>query len=702
MKKILLSLLALLMLSLPVMAQAVQKGYYRVQNFKSKRYIFLVDYKTKGVIVAETSYDVDALRTFGGFSNVVSDPSTVYYIENVGGTDYNLKGQGKDVFDFVGRYLTAKPVRTTDGKLHYMASGIYQGVEVFLYDSEPDPYNPDVAGFLMTGGSYEYKLWDILPVSATDDNNYFGIQPEVTVGGQRYAPFFASFPFTPAASGMKVFTVSKVDGNMAVISEVQGKVAGGTPVIIACPGATPSDNRINIEMQDCTKPANLLSGEYFNSSDFYGPKAYHYNALPWDAATMRILGITKEGKLGFIKSTTLKTIPRNKAFLKVSADAPDEITLMTQTEYEEEKAKDKVTVTARNYSREYGEANPAFEYDVNEGTLKGQPTLTCEATETSPVGTYPIVVSKGTVTNNQFTAVNGTLTVTQAPLTITAKSYTIKQNESLPAFEVTYSGFKNNEDNTVLTHQPVVTCVVPEDTYIPVGEYTINVDGAEAQNYAISYVPNKLTVIPADPVMVKADDATAVYGEQLPTFTYTIDDPTIEGQPVLYADAPVNTPAGTYAIVVEKGTLDYPNLIFQPGMLTIEKAPLTVSVGNYSRTQGEANPVFELIYEGFKYNDDAQSLLVQPTATCEATVDSAPGFYDIIVDGGQSLNYTFNYVNGVLEVIETQGITAVTVRFDKPVDIYTVDGRCVRRAVTTMTGLPRGLYIVEGRKVVVR
>lgn len=702
MKKTLLSLLALLMLSLPIMAQVVQKGYYRVQNFKSKRYIFLVDYKTKGVIVAETSYDVDALRTFGGFSNVVSDPSTVYYIENVGGTDYNLKGQGKDVFDFVGRYLTAKPIRTTDGKLHYMASGIYQGVEVFLYDSEPDPYNPDVAGFLMTGGSYEYKLWDILPVSATDDNNYFGIQPEVTVDGQRYAPFFASFPFTPAATGMKVYTVTKVDGNMAVISEVQGKVAGDTPVIIACPGATPSDNRINIEMQNCTKPANNLSGEYFNSSDFYGPKAYHYNALPWDAATMRVLGITKEGKLGFIKSTTLKTIPRNKAFLKVSADAPDEITLMTQAEYEEEKAKDKVTVTARNYSREYGEANPAFEYDVNEGTLKGQPTLTCEATETSPVGTYPIVVSKGTVTNNQFTAVNGTLTVTQAPLTVTAKSYTIKQNEPLPNFEADITGFKNGETAAVLTAQPQASCTVPETIFIPVGTYEITVSGADAQNYSFNYAAGTLTVIEADPVTVKADDITVVYGDELPPLTYTISDASVEGTPELYAELPTCTCTGTFEIIVKPGTIVYPNLVLQNGTLTITKAPLTVSVGNYTRNQGEPNPEFVLNYEGFQYGDNVDMLTVVPTATCEATADSAPGTYDIIVSGGEADNYTFIYVNGTLEVVETQGISAIVVSFGKPVDIYTIDGRCVRRAATTMAGLPRGLYIVEGRKVVVR
>ena len=330
MKKILLSLLILLLPSLPAMAQTVQKGYYRIRNYTTNRYIFLVDYKTKGILVAETSYDVDALRTRAGFSNVESDPSTVYLIENKGGTNYDLKSQGKGVHDFVGRYLIAKPVTNASGT-HYTASGIYQGIEVFLYDSEPDPDNPDEGGYLMTGGDYNLRLWDILPVKATDNNNYFGIQPEVTVGGQRYAPFYASFPFTPVSSDMKVYTVSKVEGNKAYMAEVQGKVASGTPVIIACPGATPSDNRINIEMQDATKPANKLSGEYFNSSDFCGSKAYHYNALPWDAATMRVLG-TKDGKLAFVKNTKLKTIPRNKAYLVVDASAPDTIILEMQGE----------------------------------------------------------------------------------------------------------------------------------------------------------------------------------------------------------------------------------------------------------------------------------------------------------------------------------------------------------------------------------
>ena len=702
MKKTLLSLLAFLLLSVPVMAQAVQKGYYRVQNFTTKRYIFLVDYKTKGILISETSYDVDALRTLGGFSNVVSDPSTVYYIENMGGTDYNLKGQGKDVFDFVGRYLTARQVKDKNGLTHYTASGVYQGIEVFLYDSEPDPDNPDEGGYLMTGGDANMMLWDILPVKASDDNNYFGIQPEVTIDGQRYAPFFASFPFTPASNGMKIYTVTKVDGDMAVITEVQGKVAGDTPVIIACAGATPSDNRINIEMQNTTKPANMLSGQYFNSSDFCGPKAFHYNALPWDAATMRVLGTTRDGKLGFVKNTKMKTIPRNKAYLVVSANAPDEIRLLTQAEYEEEKAKDAVTVAARSYSREYGDQNPTFEFDVTSGTLSGQPSLTCEATPSSPVGNYDIIVNKGTVTNANFTGINGTLTVTKAPLTITAKSYTIKQNEALPLFEAEYSGFKNGETADVLTVKPQISCFLPETNPYPVGEYDITVSGAEAGNYDISYVAGKLTILEADPITVTVVDATMAYGDAVPEFSWSVSGGDLPGTPAFTCEATSQSPVGTYDIIVTRGTVDYPNLVLKNGTLTIAKAPLVALVGNYKRQQGEPNPEFIITYEGFKNGETDAVLISKPTATCEASADSAPGIYDIIISGGEAQNYEFNYVTGTLTVIETQGIAAVTVCFDKPADIYTVDGRCIRHAATTMAGLPRGLYIVNGRKIVVR
>ena len=160
-------------------------------------------------------------------------------------------------------------------------------------------------------------------------------------------------------------------------------------------------------------------------------------------------------------------------------------------EFKEIKEIGTVTVTAENKTIVYGENLPTLTYKVENGTLNGTPSLSTTATKTSAVGTYPITVARGTVTN-EYTAVNGILSITKAPLTITAKSYTIKQGEALPIFAATYSGFKNNETESVLTKKPTFACAVPLD--MTPGTYDITASGAEAQNYEISYVKGTLTI----------------------------------------------------------------------------------------------------------------------------------------------------------------------------------------------------------------
>ena len=151
-----------------------------------------------------------------------------------------------------------------------------------------------------------------------------------------------------------------------------------------------------------------------------------------------------------------------------------------------------VTITALNLTMTYGDDVPALTYTTEGTELKGTPSLSCEATSSSPVGTYPIVVSQGAVENKKVTYVNGTLTITKAPLTITAKSYSIKLGDSLPTFEVEYSGFKNNETSSVLSKQPSIRCEATSAS--APGTYDIVVSGAEAQNYAVSYTNGKLEV----------------------------------------------------------------------------------------------------------------------------------------------------------------------------------------------------------------
>ena len=175
-----------------------------------------------------------------------------------------------------------------------------------------------------------------------------------------------------------------------------------------------------------------------------------------------------------------------------------------------------VEFTAKSYSRKYGDENPKFEFTVEGDDYTGEPKLECEATKTSAVGEYSIVISQGTVDNNIATFKNGTLTIEKAPLKAIAKSYTIKQGEALPTFEATYEGFKNNETSEVLTKQPSITTTATSAS--EPGEYDITISGGEAQNYDISYVAGKLTI--------EAVEITPITGTEETSFKEAISNET--------------------------------------------------------------------------------------------------------------------------------------------------------------------------------
>ena len=313
-----------------------------------------------------------------------------------------------------------------------------------------------------------------------------------------------------------------------------------------------------------------------------------------------------------------------------------------------------IVVTANSYSREYGDENPYFDYTTSGAYLNGTPTISCEATKSSPVGTYPIKIAKGSVTNGNVTYVNGTLTITKAPLTITAKSYSREEGQANPLLEVTYSGFKNNETEAVLTRKPTVSTTANSSS--APGTYDITVSGAEARNYSISYVKGTLTVTSSTAVTLTANSYEREYGEPNPSFGYTVSGAALNGKPTISCEATKSSPVGTYPIKITQGSVTNNNVTYVDGTLTVTKAPLTVTAKSCTREQGQENPTFEVTYDGFKNGENESVLTIKPTASTTATSDSAPGTYDITVSGGEAQNYSFIYKKGVLTVTEMESI----------------------------------------------
>ncbi|MBQ9363630.1 MAG: cellulase family glycosylhydrolase, partial [Bacteroidaceae bacterium] len=170
---------------------------------------------------------------------------------------------------------------------------------------------------------------------------------------------------------------------------------------------------------------------------------------------------------------------------------------------------DDTTVTADNKTMIYGDEVPELTYTIDGFALDGTPHMTTTATSTSPVGTYPITVERGTVTNERVDYVAGTLTITKAPLAVGVKDATITEGDALPTFTLTYDGFRNKDtEATAFTTKPRATTTATAAS--TPGEYPITVSGGKAANYELSYTGGTLT-IEANP-LPQDEDLTARVG----------------------------------------------------------------------------------------------------------------------------------------------------------------------------------------------
>ena len=96
------------------------------------------------------------------------------------------------------------------------------------------------------------------------------------------------------------------------------------------------------------------------------------------------------------------------------------------------------------------------------------------------------------VANYDITFTNGTFKINKAALTITANSENITYGDDKPTFSVSYSGFVNNENESVLGGSLVLECDYVK--YENVGTYSITPSGLTSGNYAITFESGKLTV----------------------------------------------------------------------------------------------------------------------------------------------------------------------------------------------------------------
>jgi hypothetical protein len=321
MKKILLFSIALSAAS-AAFAQLGGDGYYRVQNAGTQRYISIIDDKGKAY-TQSTDYDLGAIETIKPFDRIASLPGTVIYVQKLE-KGYNLRSQGTST----STLTEGAEMGLLDNKDNtYKAYATKSGIAKYLID-ENTAYDD---GVVMTGlRNSATANWKVIPVSSGTDN-YFGLTPEYQVGSDYYLTLFADFAFTFASSGMKAYYVDRLFSANAVLKEITGVVPAGTPVIVKCSSATAAGNKLDLQVSTASSPSgNLLGGVYFNI--YRGESSIHKNRKAYNANTMRVLGLTSDGSIGFVKAS-FDYLPPNKAYLTVPSGAADELRLITAGEY---------------------------------------------------------------------------------------------------------------------------------------------------------------------------------------------------------------------------------------------------------------------------------------------------------------------------------------------------------------------------------
>ena len=336
-----------------------------------------------------------------------------------------------------------------------------------------------------------------------------------------------------------------------------------------------------------------------------------------------------------------------------------------------------LTVVANDNSRLYGAPNPALTYTisgfVNGETLEtsgvsGSPSVMTTADVNSPVGSYAIIVTPGTLSaaRYDFVYVNGTLIVGKARLTVTANDNSRPYGTPNPLLTATISGFVNGETLETSGISGSASVTTAATTSSPIGTYTITTAPGTltSSKYDFTFV-NGTLVIGKAMLTVTANDNSRPYGADNPALSATISGFTngetlgtsgITGSPIVTTTATSASPVGSYTITVASGSLSSTKYDFTyiNGTLIVGKAMLTVTADDYSRLYGAANPTLTAIISGYVNGETFATSGISGSAsvTTTATSASSVGSYTISAAQGtlSSARYDFTFVNGRLTV----------------------------------------------------
>jgi hypothetical protein len=340
-----------------------------------------------------------------------------------------------------------------------------------------------------------------------------------------------------------------------------------------------------------------------------------------------------------------------------------------------------LTVTADNQSRFQGAANPTltatytgFVNGEGVGVIGTLANVTTTATQTSPVGTYPITASGAADNNYIFIYVQGTLTVKLAPPSITYPSATFIVNTTVSIAPtniggpvVSYAinpvtlpaGLSFNTSTGVISGTPtatstttnyIVTATNTAGTSAPVVPITVNATGTNIydwtglistdwtnpQNWQVNNV-QQTTSYPGS--VLNTDVARVGVNTAIPIIT---NSPLISTATIIIAsltfgnnNAPVNNTGGTLGLTVN-GALTVSGTILQ--MHSNTGANTGTANGIVTTLQGSGT----ITCQTFQVGDNTLPANVATTITRVNIGSTTASTLNVIVNGNLIINSASN------------------------------------------------------------
>ena len=323
-----------------------------------------------------------------------------------------------------------------------------------------------------------------------------------------------------------------------------------------------------------------------------------------------------------------------------------------------------LSIVPDNLSRPVGQANPSLTYsftgfvngdNATTAGISGTANLTTTANTISPAGKYPITVTDaGTLSAANYDFPSAEFGYRDAHrhtrhrqrgLASSLPGSTYGQSVS---FTVTVSGGGSTPTGTVqfladgADFGSAVTlaggsATSPSTKLLGAGNHMIEADYSGDSNYAAT-AGTFIQGVSKAHLTVTADAKSILYGDSVPRLTATISgfvngdtSNVASGTPGLSTSAASASPVGAYPISIAAGTLsaanyDFPYLV--NGILTVNKAHLTVTADAKAKVYGAALPTLTAALSGFVNGENSNvvsgQLLLRPPPRLPATLAVAP------------------------------------------------------------------------------